>query len=458
MGKNTYYSADPLTGKVQREYPELTAGDCERLLAGAHGAFNIWRAESTAARAAACARLADLVLRDKDLLARAATADVGKPLADSLAEVDVIANVLRYYADRGVAMLAETQLNVAGYSEVVVRREATGVTLGIEPWNVPYYQAIRTAAPNLMLGNAVLIKPAEQCAASTLMLDPLVVEAGFPEHVFQTALLSHDQVAQVIADPRVRAVGFTGSEKTGALIGALASRHIKPVTLELGGSDAFVVLDSADVAKAAAVAASCRLMIGGQVCTSPKRMIVTDKVADEFTGRLVGTFTRQVVGDPFDPGTTVGPLSSATVATRVQEQLQDAIDKGATVLVQGGQTEPGSAWFRPAALTDISPDMRVFTEEVFGPVAMVYRVPDMTAALELANSTRYGLGGTIFAQDLDEARAAAAGLDTGMIGINSYLGGPPEIPFGGTKASGIGRELGPDGMDAFANVKTYAFA
>jgi succinate-semialdehyde dehydrogenase/glutarate-semialdehyde dehydrogenase len=290
------------------------------------------------------------------------------------------------------------------------------------------------------------------------LFDQLFAEAGFPADVYQTALVSQAQVSAYIADPRVRAVTLTGSDRAGSAIGEQAGRNIKPVVLELGGSDAFVVLDSADVAKAAGTAVACRLMVGGQVCISPKRIILTEAVADAFIMRFTESFGNQKLGDPFDPETTVGPLSSQTAADLLQEQYQDALDKGATALVPGGRVDGPGAFFRPAAITGITPDMRVYSEEAFGPLAMIYRVPDADAAVALANSSQYGLGGTVFSEDLDEARRVAGQLDTGGVGINGFLGAPIQIPFGGTKRSGFGRELGRSGMDQFANIKTYGIA
>jgi succinate-semialdehyde dehydrogenase/glutarate-semialdehyde dehydrogenase len=292
---------------------------------------------------------------------------------------------------------------------------------------------------------------------STSFFDHLFTEAGFPADVYQTALISTDQASSFIADSRVRAVTLTGSDRAGSAVGEQAGRHIKPVVLELGGSDAFVVLDSADVARAAGTAVACRLFIGGQVCASPKRIIVTEKVADEFISQFSASFATQTVGHPFDPATTVGSLSSSAAADALQAQYQDAIDKGATVLVPGGRKEVPGAFFQPAVITDITPDMRVYAEEAFGPLAMIYRVPDAQAAVELVNSSIYGLGGTVFGA-IDEAREVAGQLDTGMVGINSFLGAPIQIPFGGTKRSGVGRELGKSAMDQFANVKTYGIA
>jgi succinate-semialdehyde dehydrogenase/glutarate-semialdehyde dehydrogenase len=307
-----------------------------------------------------------------------------------------------------------------------------------------------------MLGNTVMVKPSSVTPGSTMLLDELFIEAGFPAGVYQTALLSYAQLDRFIADPRVRGVTLTGSEDAGGRVGAQAGAKIKPVVLELGGSDAFVVLDSADPQAAAQTAVQARLAIGGQICVSPKRWIVTDKVRDEFSAAVSQLFAAQVVGDPFDPATTVGPLSTMAGVDLLQEIYQDAIDKGAKVLVEGGRMDGPGAYFKPAVLAGITPEMRAYTEESFGPLGLIFEARDLDDAVRIANDTRFGLGGSVFAQDPDELSRAAQAIDTGMVGLNSWLGAPTEIPFGGTKSSGVGRELGPTGMDQFANLKTYA--
>jgi succinate-semialdehyde dehydrogenase / glutarate-semialdehyde dehydrogenase len=453
-----YRTVNPATGEVVREFAPLSDDQAQALLVRAHAAYLTWRETPVADRAKLFLRFAELVEANTGELARLVTLEMGKPLAQSKGEPGTVVAMFRYYAEHGEELLADEETRVPGFTTVITRREPVGVVLGIEPWNVPLYQAMRATAPNLMLGNTVLLKPSEVSAGSTLFLDRLFAEAGFPADVYQTALVSTAQVSAYIADPRVRAVTLTGSDRAGAAVGEQAGRNIKPVVLELGGSDAFIVLDSANAAKAASVAATCRLAIGGQVCVSPKRVIVTEAVADEFIAKYAQRFASVKVGDPFDPETTMGPLSSATAADALQEQYKDAVDKGATVLVAGGRVDGPGAFFQPAVVTDITPEMRIYTEEAFGPLGMIYRVPDADAAVELANSTKYGLGGTVYGEDLDEARRVAGRLDTGAVGINRYLGAPVEIPFGGTKSSGVGRELGRSGMDQFANIKTYGIA
>lgn len=451
----TYRTVNPATGELVRQFPTVSNDEAEAILARAHAAYLIWRDVSIAERARLFVRLADLIEANLDELARQTTLEMGKPLAQAYAEGGLVPDMYRYFAEHGEELLADEELPIEGFSKVILRREPVGVVLGIEPWNAPLFQASRATVPNLMLGNTVIVKPSELCAGSTLLFDKLFAEAGFPANVYQTGLISTAQASAYIADPRIRAVTLTGSDRAGSAVAEQAGRQIKPVVLELGGSDAYVVLDSADVEKAAATASFCRLIIGGQACALPKRIIVTEKVADEFTARFIEAFTNQTIGDPFDPATTLGPLSSETAVEKLQAQLQDAIDKGAEVLVSGGRIEGRGSFFKPAVITGVTPEMRLYNEEAFGPLAVIYRVPGSDAAIELANDNPYGLGGAVFGEDLDEARRVAAQLDTGGVGINAFLGSPIEMPFGGTKRSGFGRELGRAGIDAFANLKTY---
>lgn len=454
----TYRTLNPATGELVREFATLTDPEADALLDRAHEAYTTWRLTPLSERIELILKLADLLDANNDRLGHQVSLEMGKPLPQAKFEATLPPDMLRYYAKNAERLLADTEVEVAGFSRVYTRRESIGVVLGIEPWNGPMYQAIRVAAPNLALGNTVILKPAEITIGSTLILDELIREAGFPAGVFQTAAVSREQISRYIADSRVRAVAMTGSDRAGSAIGEQAGRHIKPVVLELGGSDPFIVLDSADIATAAGTAAMCRLALGGQICVSPKRVIVTEKVADEFIGQYADAFASQKIGDPFDPDTTLGPLSSFAAVDILQQQYEDAIAHGATVLVEGGRMDGPGAFFKPAVLTGITPEMRLYSEEAFGPLGLIFRVADADAAIALANDSKYGLGGTVFGQDLAEASRVAQSLDTGMVGINQYMGAPIEIPFGGTKASGVGRELGSSGMDAFANIKTYSLA
>lgn len=456
VGTAPYRTLNPATGELVRSWNALDDESAEALLARSHQAYLRWRQVPVAERVRLFRRVAELIGAHAEELGRQTTLEMGKPLTQAIPEAHGAAEMYTYYAEHGPGLLADEEVPVPGIPRAVVRREPVGVVLGIEPWNAPLYQAMRATAPNLMLGNTVIVKPAAICAGSTLLFDDIFREAGFPDGVYQTALLSRDQVSSFIADSRVRGVTLTGSDAAGAIVGEQASRNIKPVVLELGGSDAFVVLDSADLDKAAQTAATCRLIIGGQACALPKRVIVTEKVADEFIQKFLPLFTGQRIGDPFDPETTLGPMSSESAAKLLQEQYQDAVDKGATVLAAGGLMDGPGAYFRPAVLTDVTPDMRLYHEEAFGPMGLIFRVPDADAAIELGNDTKYGLGGSVFAEDLEEAQRVARGLDTGAVGINQFLPARVELPFGGTKFSGVGRELGRTGMDQFANLKTYA--
>lgn len=451
-----YRTLNPATGELVRSWDALDDTSAEALLARSHEAYLQWRQVPIDERVRLFRRVAELISAHAEELGRQTTLEMGKPLTQAIPEAHGAAEMYTYYAEHGRELLADEEIPVPGIPRALVRREPIGVVLGIEPWNAPLYQAMRATAPNLMLGNTVIVKPAAICAGSTLLFDDIFREAGFPEGVYQTGLLSRDQVSSFIADPRVRGVTLTGSDAAGAIVGEQASRNIKPVVLELGGSDAFVVLDSADLDKAAETAATCRLIIGGQACALPKRVIVTEKVADEFIAKFVPLFTNQRIGDPFDPETTLGPMSSESAARLLQEQYQDAVDKGATVLAAGGMMDGPGAYFRPAVLTDVTPDMRLYHEEAFGPMGLIFRVPDADAAIELGNDTKYGLGGSVFGEDLEEAQRVARGLDTGAVGINQFLPARVELPFGGTKFSGVGRELGRTGMDQFANLKSYA--
>ncbi|MCW2495264.1 aldehyde dehydrogenase family protein [Jatrophihabitans sp.] len=454
----TYRTVNPATGEVLRTWEWPTADELEARIALAHQAFLSWRMVPIEEKARVLLRFAELLDDNADALGRQTSIEMGKPLVQAVGEAHFAASIYRYFAQRGAELLADEVVEVPGIPTTLVCREPVGIVLGIEPWNAPLFQPMRVAAPNLMLGNTVLLKPAEITPGSSVMFDDLFLKAGFPEGAYQTILVSKEQTSTVIADPRVRAVALTGSDRAGSAVGEQASRHIKPLVLELGGSDAFVVLDRADVPKAAATAATCRLIIGGQACALPKRVIVTDKVADEFIEHYLPVFTGQVMGDPLDPETTLGPMSSDAAADLLQAQYQDAIDKGATVLLEGGRVAGPGAYFKPAVITGITPDMRVYSEEAFGPLGMIYRVPDADAAVTLANESKYGLGGAVFSEDLAEARRVARLLDTGGVGVNMFLGSPVEIPFGGTKNSGVGRELGRSGMDQFANIKTYGIA
>jgi succinate-semialdehyde dehydrogenase/glutarate-semialdehyde dehydrogenase len=321
------------------------------------------------------------------------------------------------------------------------------------PWNFPYYQVARLAAPNLMAGNTIILKHAPQDPESALAMEQIFHDAGLPEDAYINIFASNSQVADMIADPRVAAVSVTGSERAGKAVAEVAGRNLKKVVLELGGSDPFIVLDSDDISTTVKGAVAGRMGNAGQACTAAKRMIVVGDLYDEFVDKFTAAMASLRPGDPTDAGSDFGPLSSELAAQRLMEQIDDAVEKGATVRTGGKRLDRPGAFVEPTVLTDVTPDMRAYHEELFGPAAVVYKVADVSEAVELANSSSFGLGGAVYSADPDRAAEVAALLDTGMVWINSPTGSMADLPFGGTKRSGIGRELGASGIDEFVNKK-----
>ena len=377
---------------------------------------------------------------------------MGKRAAEAKGEVQLAASILSYYAEKGPGFLAPQPLEVAkGQAEVV--HEPIGVILGVEPWNFPLYQVVRVAGPNLVLGNTILLKHSEVCPQSALALEKLFADAGAPAGVYTNVFLHREDTESVIADPAVQGVTLTGSERAGSAVAALAGKHLKKCVLELGGSDPFIVLDADNLDFSVKMAVAGRMGNTGQSCVAAKRLMVVDEAYDDFVAALVQGFQGLEPGDPSDPATTLGPLSSETAARGLAEQLQDAVDKGATVHVGGSRPDHAGAFVSATVLADVTPEMRAYSEELFGPVAVVYRVKDAEEAVALANSSSYGLGGSVFASDEELARDVAERLDSGMVWINSVTGTSAELPFGGVKRSGFGRELSSAGITEFANRK-----
>ncbi len=377
---------------------------------------------------------------------------MGKTTAEAVGEVEFVVDIYRYYADNAATLLADEPIP-SDSGDAVIRKAPIGPLLGIMPWNYPYYQVARFAGPNLLAGNTVLLKHAPQCPESALAMEALFVEAGVPADAYVNLFATNEQVADIIADPRVRGVSVTGSERAGTAVASLAGAHLKKVVLELGGSDAYLVLETDDLPSVVEAAVVGRMENGGQACNAAKRFIVAEHLYDEFVDGLTKAMSELTTGDPFDPETSYGPLSSEAAAAGLMTQVQDAIDKGATVHT-GGKRVPGpGAFVQATVLTDVTPEMRAFREELFGPVAVVYKVGSIDEAIELANDSPFGLGGAVFHTDTAVALDVANRLDTGMVFINAAEGGGPELPFGGTKRSGVGRELGPYGIEEFLNKK-----
>ncbi|MEO7744745.1 MAG: NAD-dependent succinate-semialdehyde dehydrogenase [Actinomycetota bacterium] len=447
-----YASVNPATGQTLQEYDLLDEAGVESALARTHSGFATWRATDVQQRAAVLTRTAELYLERIDELARTMSLEMGKPLREARGEIKLSSSIFAYYGEHGPSFLADQPLDVAG-ADSVVRREPVGALLGIMPWNYPHYQVARFAGPNLVLGNTIVLKHAPSTPQSALLIEQLLRDAGVPEDAYVNVFASNDQIAQMIADPRIQGVSLTGSERAGAAVAETAGRNLKKAVLELGGSDSFIVLDAPDLDATVAAAGRARLGNTGQACNAAKRFIVMDDVYDEFVAKLTATFEQTVPGDPLDKATTLGPLSSAGALDTLMDQVETAITEGATVLTGGHRIDGPGAFMQPTLLADVTPGMRAFSEELFGPVGVVYRVSSAEEAVALANSSSFGLSGSVWSGDVDKARAVADQLEVGMAFVNEHGTTLPGLPFGGVKRSGFGRELGPWGVEEFANKK-----
>lgn len=448
-----YATVNPATGEVLARFPEASDAEIDRAVAASATAYDDWRRVPLAERAALLRRVAELYRARTDELAALLTLEMGKPISQADGEVALSAAIYEYYADNAETFLADELLRISGSGTALVRTEPIGPLLGIMPWNYPYYQVARFAAPNLVLGNTILLKHAQICPQSALAVAELFAEAGAPESVYLNLFASNEQVAGIIADPRVRGVSLTGSERAGAAVAEVAGRHLKKYVLELGGSDPFLVLDDADLERTVAAAVGNRMGNAGQACTASKRFIVLESIYDEFLEKFVATMRDQRPGDPTDPATTFGPLSSRRALDDLARQVDEAVAQGATVATGGRCVDGPGAFYEATVLTDVTPDMRAYREELFGPVAVVYRVPSVEAAVELANDSPYGLAAAVFGADEQLAGEVADRLETGMVWINGTSRSAPDLPFGGVKRSGVGRELAHYGIAEFANKK-----
>jgi succinate-semialdehyde dehydrogenase/glutarate-semialdehyde dehydrogenase len=448
-----FATVNPATGDVVETFAGMTSDDVEAALHEATAAYERWRGTDLATRSSVLGKVSAAHRRDAEDLARLMTLEMGKPVAQARAEVELAASIYAFYAEKGPALLADEELDIAGTGRAVVQTAPIGPLLGVMPWNFPLYQVARFVAPNLLLGNTVVLKHAPNCPQQALRIAAMIDGAGGEPGIYRNAFATDEQVADMVADPRLRGVSLTGSVRAGRAIGELAGRHLKKCVLELGGSDPFVVLDGADVDRVVEVAATARFTNAGQVCTSSKRFIVESPVCDAFVDGLVAQAAAWVPGDPGDEATRLGPLASEAARRALADQVQDAIDHGATVH-RGGAIPDGPGSFYPATvLSGVTPQMRAYREELFGPVAVVYRVGSSDEAVALANDSPYGLGGAVFARDDASAWRVAQRLDVGMVGVNTVVRSAPDMPFGGVKESGIGRELGRFGLDEFANKK-----
>lgn len=446
-----YRVISPTTGELLEEFPAATDQGIEEILAASVAAQRLWAQRPVAERASVVAAAGELFVRNAERLGAIATTEMGKSLTDAIGEVEFCRDIFHYYGSRGPELLADQEAPVPG-ARAHIQRLPIGTVLGIMPWNFPYYQVARFAAPNLVAGNAVIVKPAESCPRSAAAIADLLRTAGLPEGLYANVYATHDQVAHMIADSRVQGVSLTGSERAGVRIAELAGRNLKKVVLELGGSDPYIVLDTNDVAASARAAWRTRLYNAGQACNSNKRMIVFADIFDDFVAALVAEAEVMVPGDPSDlTDRAFTPMSSRAAAEQLADQVADAVRLGATLHVGGTLVGEKGAYFRPAVLTGVTPQMRAYHEELFGPVAVVYPVESDDEAIRLANDSPYGLGAAVFSTDPERAAAVADALEVGMTNVNTPAGEGASLPFGGVKRSGFGRELGPLGIDEFVN-------
>lgn len=444
-----YAVVDPATGEVVREYPTATDAQIEDALAAAARAFGEWSKSTTVAqRADLIRKVAALHTERKEELAKIIQREMGKPLDQSIGEVEFSAAIYEFYADNAEKFLADEKIDLLeGEGSAEIRRSAVGVLIGIMPWNYPYYQVARFAGPNLVLGNTIVLKHAPQCPESAAALQQIFLDAGYPEGAYVNVYATNEQIAKAIADPRVQGVSLTGSERAGAAVAEIAGRNLKKVVLELGGSDPFIVLSAADLDATVEAAVDGRFENTGQACNAAKRIIVVENLYDEFVDKFTAKVLAKADG--------LAPLSSVAAAERLDEQVKRVVADGATLTTDG---ERNGAFFPPGVLTGVSPDSPSAKEELFGPVATVYKVADEDAAVELANDTPFGLGSYVFTTDPEQAKRVADRIEAGMVFVNAVGAEGAELPFGGVKRSGFGRELGRFGIDEFVNKKLVRIA
>jgi succinate-semialdehyde dehydrogenase / glutarate-semialdehyde dehydrogenase len=447
-----YAVVDPATGEKVKEYPTISDDDLRSAIGRADEAHRTWSASSSVAeRAALVRRVAELHVERRQELAEIIVREMGKPLEQALGEVDFVGDIYAFYADNAEELMADEPIKLlAGDGSALVRRSSLGVLLGIMPWNFPYYQVARFAGPNLVIGNTIVLKHAPQCPESAGAMQKLFDEAGFPDGAYENVYATNEQIEWVIADPRVRAVSVTGSERAGAAVAEIAGRNLKKVVLEMGGSDPFILLGTSDLDKTVQDAVAARLDNTGQSCNAAKRFIVVDDLYEPFLEKFTAALTAVEPGDPTSSDSEIGPLSSTAAADRLEDQVKRAIDQGANVVAGGGRK---GNFFEPTVLTDIDPDNDAYREELFGPVAQVYRVSSEEEAVKLANDTSFGLGSFLMTTDPEQAERVANQIDAGMVYVNIIGADGAELPFGGTKRSGFGRELGTYGADEFVNKK-----
>ena len=450
-----YATVNPYTGKTLKTFDFATDAQIDAALAKAHDTFLAWRETSLESRAAILQKAADLLRADARRYAEILTMEMGKIIGEAEAEVELCAQILEYYVQHGAAALAPRTLKAKGFADgdAQLIKEPLGVLFAIEPWNFPFYQVIRITAPQVTAGNVVVLKHAEIVPQSALAMVELFRQAGAPEGLLTNLFLTHEGASRVINDKRVKGIALTGSERAGSAVAAQAGKAMKKSTLELGGADAYIVLSDADVEKAARWAVFGRHWNAGQVCVSSKRIILEDAIYDRFMKVYREGVAALVAGDPMDPATQLAPLSSAAARDNLARQVEAAIAAGATAETLGAPVPTQGAFYQPTILTNIAKDNPAFHTEFFGPVSSIYRVANEEEAIAIANDSPYGLGGSVFSQDIARAKRVAGRIETGMVYINQPTGVKADLPFGGVKNSGYGHELIDLGLTEFVNEK-----
>jgi succinate-semialdehyde dehydrogenase/glutarate-semialdehyde dehydrogenase len=446
-------SINPATGETLATFEPHSAAEIEARIRRAHDAFAMWGHTPLSDRMRVLSRVGELLDQRKDTYGRLMTLEMGKLLTAAREEAAKCATACRYYAERAPGMLADESV-VEGKERGYVAFHPLGVALAIMPWNFPFWQVIRFAAPAIVAGNVGLLKHASNVPQCALALEQLFVDGGAPRGVFQTLLIGSDAIGAVVEDERVAAVSLTGSEGAGSQVASRAAKHLKKQVLELGGSDAFVVMPSADLEIAVSTAVRARTINNGQSCIAAKRFIVHDAVADEFVARFTATMKSLRVGNPMDADTQVGPLAMPQLVDDLEKQVRDSVRSGARLLTGGSRQSGRGFFFQPTVLVDIPPDSPAYRDELFGPVASVFRARDAQDAVRIANDTRYGLGAAAWTSDPEEQNYFARELSVGTVFINGMVASDPRFPFGGVKASGYGRELSAYGLREWVNVKT----
>ncbi len=453
----SYQSVNPYDGKTLKTFAELTDEQLETALQTAATCFESWRHTTFAERAAVAGKAAAIMRARIDEFARPVTLEMGKLFAQARGEVVLSADIIDYYAKNAERFLATENLQPSA-GEAEVESTPFGVLFGVQPWNFPYYQLARFAAPNLMAGNVVMVKHAGCVPQCAIAFEKLWLEAGAPAGAYTNLLISHDQVNRVIDDPRIKGVALTGSVEAGKSVAARAGQNLKKSTMELGGSDAFIVLDDADLDKTVEWAVWAKMNNTGQCCVAAKRFIVVEELADAFLTKFGMALAALKPGDPMDEATTLGPLSTEAALVQLLGQVEEAVAKGAIVVMGGKRIDRAGSFMQPTILTNIQPGNPAFREEFFGPVALLFRVKNEDEAVALANDSEFGLGGSIFTKDVARGKRIASRIDTGMVFINHPTWTTPDLPFGGIKNSGYGRELSSMGIQEFVNKKLVRVA